>query len=97
MYMARGWESKEVEMQIESAQERYEHAKKPTATPAQIALERERESIELSRGRVLQDMASASNPRYREMLQLSLEFLDAKLAKLAAPADKQAEGRSAGR
>jgi hypothetical protein len=95
--MARGWESKEVEMQIESAQERYERAKKPAPTAAEIALERERESIELSRSRVLQDMAAASHPRYREMLQRSLDFLDAKLAKLAAPADKQAEGRSAGR
>jgi hypothetical protein len=97
VYMARGWESKEVEMQIESAQERHERANKSTPTPAEIALERERESIELSRSRVLQDMASASNPRYREMLQRSLDFLDAKLAKLAAPADKQADGQSAGR
>jgi hypothetical protein len=95
--MARGWESKEVEMQIEAAQERYERAQRPTATPAEIALERERESIELSRSRVLQDMASALNPRYREVLQRSLDFLDAKLAKLAASAIKQAEGQSAGR
>ncbi len=82
--MARGWESKEVEMQIESAQERLQHARTPLRTPEQIAFEREQESIELSRRRVLEDMAAASNPKYRELLQRSLDFLDAKLARLKA-------------
>lgn len=80
--MARGWESKEVEMQIESAQDRLQHAHIPPRTVEQIAFEREQESIELSRRRVLEDMAAASNPKYRELLQRSLDFLDAKLARL---------------
>jgi hypothetical protein len=82
--MARGWESKEVEMQIESAQERFERGAKPRVSSEQIALEKQRESIELSRGRVLDDMANASNPKYRELLQRSLNFLDEKLASLNA-------------
>jgi hypothetical protein len=82
--MARGWESKEVEMQIEAAHERLRHPHIPPPTPEQIAFQRELESIELSRCRVLEDMAAASNPRYRELLQRSLDFLDAKLARLKA-------------
>ncbi len=81
-------------MQIESARERHERMKEPTVAPGETALKRERESIELSRSRVLDDMASAVNPRYREMLQLSLDFLDAKLAKLMAAADAEAQGQS---
>ncbi len=82
--MARGWESKEVEMQIESAQERASRAREPLINPEKIEAERARESIELSRARVLQDMAAASNPKYREQLQRSLDFLDAKLDNLNA-------------
>jgi hypothetical protein len=33
---------------------------------------------------VLADLASATNPRYREILQKSLDFLNEKLAKKAA-------------
>ncbi len=80
--MARGWESKEVEMQIEAAHERLRRPRTPLPTPEQIALQREQESIELSRRRVLEDMEAASNPKYREQLQRSLDFLDAKLARL---------------
>ncbi len=87
--MARGWESKEVEMQIESAQDRVRGPRTPLPTPEQIAFQRERESIELSRRRVLEDMAAASNPKYRELLQRSLDFLDAKLARLKADGEPQ--------
>jgi hypothetical protein len=51
---------------------------------AQIRHERERESLELSRTRVLQDLAAAVNPKYREVLERSLGFLDEKLKALAA-------------
>ncbi len=79
--VARGWESKEIESQIEAAAER-PSASRPQRTPEEIALERERESLELSRTRVLQDIAAASNPKYRELLQRSLSFLESKLKDL---------------
>ena len=84
--MARGWESKAVESQMEAAVERR------GATVAQrrledVALERERESLQLSRTRVLQDLAAAQNPRYRELLERSLKYLDEKIASLS-PASK---------
>ncbi len=77
--MARGWESKAVESQIEAAEERAARSKALHATAQQIKLQRERESLELSRTRVLQDLSSASNPKYRALLQQSLDYLDEKL------------------
>jgi hypothetical protein len=77
--MARGWESKAVESQIESAHEHGHHFE-TTGDPERLRLERERDSIELSRTRVRQDMASATHEGYRQMLQRSLEHLDRKIA-----------------
>jgi hypothetical protein len=84
--MARGWESKAVESQIEAAAARTERSRINQVQAAEISRQRERESLELSRTRVLQDMEKASNPRYKEMLQQSLLFLDQKLAALEASA-----------
>lgn len=80
--MARGWESKAVESQIEAAEARSSRLAQAQASAEQIRRERERESIELSRTRVLQDLASAGNPKYRDLLQQSLRFLDDKLKEL---------------
>jgi molecular chaperone GrpE (heat shock protein) len=82
--MARGWESKAVESQIESAATRREQARASQVRADEISLQRERESLELSRTRVLQDLAKAANPRYKELLERSLMFLDEKLAALEA-------------
>ncbi len=80
--MARGWESKAVESQIEAAEERAARSKAIHVSAEQLRLQRERESLELSRTRVLQDLASANNPKYRDLLQRSLQFLDEKLQAL---------------
>jgi phage terminase Nu1 subunit (DNA packaging protein) len=83
--MARGWESKSVEEQIELAAEKAASLKtEKKVNEAEAAKKRELESLQLSRTRVIQDMASAVNPRYREQLQKSLDFLDEKLAKAAS-------------
>lgn len=82
--MARGWESKDVEEQIASRESaRHEHI--PQLTPEQQALATERASLELSRTRVLQDLAAATNPKYKEILRRSLAFLDEKLGNLPRP------------
>lgn len=81
--MARGWESKGVEEQIEARERRRETA--PSAADAErLAIESARESLELSRTRVLQDLAAAHNENYRALLRRSLAYLDEKLAKLGA-------------
>jgi molecular chaperone GrpE (heat shock protein) len=84
--MARGWESKAVESQIEAAATRSEQSRVNQVKAAEISLQRERESLELSRTRVLQDLANAANPRYKELLERSLGFLDEKLAALETTA-----------
>lgn len=82
--MARGWESKGVEEQVNSRSPGpVRHSGRPPINPEQQAIESERRSIELSRTRVLQDLEAATNPRYRELLQRSLAFLDEKLAQLS--------------
>jgi ribosomal protein S15P/S13E len=83
--MARGWESKSVEEQIELAAEKAASLKnKKEENEADAARRREVESFQLSRARVIQDMERSSNPRYRDQLQKSLDFLDEKLAKAVA-------------
>ena len=86
--MARGWESKEVESQIEAAELRAERKEKSRVSAEQVGRERESESLQLSRTRVVQDIEAATNPRYREMLQRSLAFLDEKIAALEASDQK---------
>ena len=84
--MARGWESKAVESQMEAAAARSEQSKVQNMRMAEIERQRERESLELSRTRVLQDLEKAANPRYQELLKRSLKFLDDKIASLDPPA-----------
>ncbi|HYL34724.1 MAG TPA: hypothetical protein VEV17_02290 [Bryobacteraceae bacterium] len=80
--MARGWESKSVESQMEAAEAG--RAKRAVNTdPAEAERIRQRGSLLLSRTRVLHDLERARNPRYREMLQAALKHLDEKLAKLS--------------
>lgn len=80
--MARGWESKSVESQIESAADRRAAAAAAGVTLQQLNIQHERERLEHTRVRVLHDLQAAKNPRYRAILQASLEFLDQKLAAL---------------
>ena len=80
--MARGWESKSVESQMEAAEARRPQSPTPKLTPEEIAKQREREGLESSRKRVLHDIEKATNPHYRELLQAALRHLDDKLAGL---------------
>jgi hypothetical protein len=79
--MARGWESKDIESQMEDAREN-RHNPAGQLTPQEMQIARERDSLLLQRTRVLADMRAATHARYREMLQRSLAFLDEKLAAL---------------
>jgi len=85
--MARGWESKSVEAQIESAASRQSEVHEPELTPEQLQILRERENLELSRTRVQRELAASQNPRYQQILRKALADLDAKLTQLE-PADK---------
>jgi hypothetical protein len=80
--MARGWESKSVESQIESAESRRPKTRGTVINPKEAERGRKRESLLLSRIRVVHDLEAAHNPRYREILQSALKHLDDKLSEL---------------
>lgn len=80
--MARGWESKSVESQIESAERRRVESERARISQDQLNRQRERESLQLSRTRVLRDLASARGGSYRESLEAALHYLDKKIAAL---------------
>jgi hypothetical protein len=82
-HMARGWESKGVESQIESAGERAALARKPTLNPEEVERVRQRESLELSRKRVLHDLEASKRPGHRALLEAALKHLDEKIAALS--------------
>lgn len=84
--MSRGWESKSVESQMEEAAARRSAIHQTRLTPEQIRLRSERESLELSRTRVLKDLESTTHPRRREQLTAALHHLDRKLTDLTGPA-----------
>jgi hypothetical protein len=81
--MARGWESKSVEEQIEATQSGRFSEVKDHLSPAQADLLRKKESLRLARARVLADLETVQNPRYRDLLSATLADLDAKLAALS--------------
>ncbi len=85
--MARGWESKSVEAQIESAASKPKAIPRPHLSQEQIQEMREKENLELSRTRVQRELSSSENPRYQEILRKALADLDGKLA-LLEPAKK---------
>lgn len=79
--MARGWESKSVEAQQESA----EPGRKPSRaklTQEQIATERKRDGLLLHRTRVLNDLENCRDERYRKTLMDGLSYLETQLAAL---------------
>jgi hypothetical protein len=79
--MARGWESKAVEAQMESASDSDSKHKK-RLTPAEVEATRKRDSLLLSRTRILQELQQSRNPRYQKILTDALAGLDEKLAAL---------------
>ena len=80
--MARGWESKSIESQIEAAESRKNAARAAAVDAAEAARQRQRESLLLSRTRILHDLEQARNPKYQETLKAALKHLDDKLAEL---------------
>ena len=80
--MARGWESKSVEEQIEMAQSRSPRVTGPALSTAQITLVREKENTLLSRTRVLRELETSKNPRYVQLLNRELKVLEEKLRKM---------------
>jgi len=79
--MARGWESKPGESQIEDAGARSSQGELLTAE--QRATRHKLQDLELSRRRVLQDLEAARSAVRRTALEEALAFLDQEIRKLA--------------
>jgi hypothetical protein len=78
--MARGWESKSVEDQISASMISIrERGVRKEPSPEVVDTLRRKENILLSRTRVVHDLETAQNPRYRDQLTRALADLDAKL------------------
>ena len=78
--MARGWESKSVESQIEDAGR--PQVKQGSGSLDDLRRQRELESLESSRRGIVADLAATQSPVYRTALQNALAHLDAQIAKL---------------
>jgi hypothetical protein len=81
--MARGWESKSVEEQIQSARESRPGTQKQPS-PQQIERERRRDSILLQRRRVLNEIETCTSDRHRKTLESGLAYLESQLALIEA-------------
>ncbi len=79
--MARGWESKSVEAQIED--NRSTSSKQNPISPVsheEIHRKSRRANLHLSRKRILQELEGSTNERYSEMLRRSLAELEGQLS-----------------
>jgi CHASE3 domain sensor protein len=81
--MARGWESKSVESQIEGADRSADRGAALTAEERERR--RKRESLELSRRRVLLEIETTRSAIRRTSLGAALAFLEEELGKLGPP------------
>jgi hypothetical protein len=82
--MARGWESKSVESQMETSQSERKETAKERLTPEMAAALRKKETLLLARAHLQQQMQASQHPRHRAMLQNALVDLEKQLADLGA-------------
>ena len=80
--MARGWESKSVEAQIEESISESSGSKTPTASAEELQSRNKKAGLKLSRKRVLEQLDRSTDERYCEQLRQSLADLDAQIAAL---------------
>lgn len=80
--MARGFDSKDVESQIEQREAERRARSAPAPSVADLELSAKQQSLLLSRRRVEIDLEAARHPRHRAQLEAALAFLDRQLADL---------------
>jgi hypothetical protein len=80
--MAKGWESKSVESQVQDSQSKGRTKQGEVLTPLQIDTRRRREVLILSRARVERDLQLSQDQRYRDLLTRALADIEAQLSAL---------------
>jgi len=88
--MARGWESKSVESQIESADRRSDQGE--ALTLEQRQRRRKLDGLELSRRRVVQEIETARSEVRRASLEQALAFLDQEIEELRQALSGRGDG-----
>jgi hypothetical protein len=78
--MARGWESKSVESQIEEGSRR--ESGREARSRDELERSRKRESLEMSRRSLAHDLETARTETHRAALQNALSFIEGELRKL---------------
>ena len=83
--MARGWESKVVEEQVNDRDAANREADLDSARLTNADRERERKlgSLRLSRVRIVDQLKTATNPAYRHTLERALQSLDSQIAEIS--------------
>jgi hypothetical protein len=82
--MARGWESKAVEQQIDARESRNQNSAQKRPTKLEIENRLKCEGLMLARARTVSGLATAGDPRYRLQLEKALAHLDSQIAALKA-------------
>jgi len=80
--MARGWESKSVEGQVQDSQSKTSGKQRRQLASSELEVRRRREVLLLSRVRVQRDLEASQNPRYRDQLSRALADIESQLAGL---------------
>lgn len=80
--MARGWESKSVESQMDSASDGQASKKGNHLTSEEQKTKRERDGLLLARANVVRQLEASTNDRYSESLRRALNELDKKIETL---------------
>jgi hypothetical protein len=78
--MARGWESKAVESQVDDRLNEKERRNEPGRTEGEN--ERKRASLQMSRRRIARELEASQSPVHRSALENALQYLDEQLAAL---------------
>ena len=82
--MARGWESKSVEAQIEESVSEPSRSATPTVSAEELQSKSKKKDLMLSRKRVLQELERSTSERYSELLRRTLVALEAQIAAIGS-------------
>ncbi|HEU0177340.1 MAG TPA: hypothetical protein VFV58_24005 [Blastocatellia bacterium] len=85
--MARGWESKSVEDQIEEARRSQGDSEGHVQSPEERERERKVESLKLERSRLTEQLTRARSEAYQRMIRQSLKAIEEEIATLSAAGD----------
>ena len=81
--MARGWESKAVDDQIQQKESRRAHAFKVETTPEERVLKDRLDSLKLSKSRLLQQLERAKHPAHRNVLLNGLKAVEKEIEEVS--------------